>query len=237
MINANYSTNYNDVYFSAAGGLAESSLVFIEGNRLFQRLTEFDTENQGKALIIAELGFGSGLNLVALLHGLSGLAHRPFVWYSVDETWLDRSLRHELLGQFPEAGRARENLLGAIDSETTALTNGGIVHVARASGWSVEVFQGDVGNFEAILPDTVDAWILDGHSPDKNPAMWSNGVFSMMAKHSIVGHTSFATYSSAGVVKQGLRAAGFTVLRRKGFGQKRHRLEGVFTGQVVAEGC
>ena len=51
-----FSKGFDDVYFSRADGLAETRLVFIEGNGLPQRW-------QGKKqFTIAETGFGTGLS-------------------------------------------------------------------------------------------------------------------------------------------------------------------------------
>lgn len=236
MVDHNYSTDYQDVYFSTQGGLAESSLVFVEGNRLVERLTA-DPAPGGIPFLLGELGFGSGLNLVALLHALADRVHQPFVWYSVDETWLDLGARRSLLSLFPQASKAVEAFLGALGSSVVLPCTGGRLHEFSGKGWTGKVLEGDVGQLGRVLPQALDAWILDGHSPDKNPAMWSGEVFTMMAQRSKPGLTSLATYSSAGLVKRGLRSAGFSVLRRKGFGQKRHRLEGIFNGRAEEEDC
>ncbi len=53
------SRRFDDPYFSLAGGLAETDHVFLQGNRLPDRLTD--------GFRIAELGFGTGLNLMATL--------------------------------------------------------------------------------------------------------------------------------------------------------------------------
>lgn len=57
------SREYGDVYFSMVDGLAESRYVFLEQNQLptrFANLTNYQT------FTIAELGFGTGLNILAL---------------------------------------------------------------------------------------------------------------------------------------------------------------------------
>ena len=52
------SQRFDDPYFSLAGGLAETRHVFLAGNDLPQRLVP--------GFHVAELGFGTGLNLLAL---------------------------------------------------------------------------------------------------------------------------------------------------------------------------
>ncbi|MBP2280166.1 tRNA 5-methylaminomethyl-2-thiouridine biosynthesis bifunctional protein [Psychrobacter sp. PL19] len=57
------SGEFGDVYFSHADGLAESRHVFLEGNLLPERLANLAPQ---QCFTIAELGFGTGLNLLAL---------------------------------------------------------------------------------------------------------------------------------------------------------------------------
>jgi tRNA 5-methylaminomethyl-2-thiouridine biosynthesis bifunctional protein len=87
----------------------------------------------------------------------------------------------------------------------------------------------DVGDAAAALahwPEhSIDAWFFDGFSPAKNPEMWSEPVLRAAARASRPGAT-FATYTSAGWVRRGLRRAGFEVRRVPGFGRKREMLVG-----------
>ena len=54
-------SHYNDCYFSYDDGLEEALYVFIDGNGFPKRLFETDK------IAIAETGFGTGLNLIALI--------------------------------------------------------------------------------------------------------------------------------------------------------------------------
>lgn len=63
------SKQFNDVYFSNQNGLEETRYVFLNGNRLPQRFA-----NHPRPLfIVAETGFGTGLNFLALFHRLSSI--------------------------------------------------------------------------------------------------------------------------------------------------------------------
>ncbi len=55
--------------------------------------------------------------------------------------------------------------------------------------------------------------------------MWSNSVFQYM-KFLSAENATFGTFTSAGVVKRGLKKFGFEVNRVNGFGEKRHKLIG-----------
>ena len=84
------------------------------------------------------------------------------------------------------------------------------------------------------LPQTTqkaDAWFLDGFAPVKNAEMWSSDVFEHISRLS-QANTTFATFTSAGDVRRGLQAVGFSVEKRAGFGKKREMLRGEFLGPV-----
>ena len=91
-----------------------------------------------------------------------------------------------------------------------------------------------IGDVHELLPQwhspikgLIDAWFLDGFAPSKNPDMWTDALFSQMARLSKTG-TTFGTFTAAGIVKRGLAGVGFTIEKRDGFGRKRDMLTGVF---------
>jgi tRNA 5-methylaminomethyl-2-thiouridine biosynthesis bifunctional protein len=79
--------------------------------------------------------------------------------------------------------------------------------------------------------NSVDAWFLDGFSPAKNPDMWQPALFAQIAALSNTQST-FATFTSAGDVRRGLIAAGFSVQKKNGFGKKREMLTGSMVRQI-----
>lgn len=94
---------------------------------------------------------------------------------------------------------------------------------------TLDLWLGDINDLTDTLDDsmnqTVDAWFLDGFAPAKNPDMWSQHLFSAMARLARPGAT-LATFTSAGFVRRGLQEAGFTMQKTKGFGRKRDMLVG-----------
>lgn len=60
--NTPVSAQFDDVYFSNQDGLAESHYVFQEGNQLWQRWQQTSEAH----FVIAETGFGTGLNFFAV---------------------------------------------------------------------------------------------------------------------------------------------------------------------------
>lgn len=57
------SQDFGDVYFSRENGLAETQHTFLAGNRLAERLSQLKSH---EVFTIGELGFGTGLNVLAV---------------------------------------------------------------------------------------------------------------------------------------------------------------------------
>src|SRR5580692_1362147 len=101
------SRRYGDVYFSRDGGLAESRAVFLAGCGLPERW------RGRRRFTVAELGFGTGLNIAALLD-LWG-ARRPagghLSIFSVEAEPLTADEARRALGAWPELTPPAELLL------------------------------------------------------------------------------------------------------------------------------
>lgn len=211
------SAEYDDIYHSAAGGLAQSRHVFLGGNGLPARWASRD------AFTLVETGFGCGLNFLATwaawrddparcarLHFVSVERH-PFVredLRAIHRAWPElAALSQSMLERWPPLvpGFHRLNL------------DGGRV--------SLTLLFGDAPALLAQLRARADAFFLDGFAPPKNPALWSPAVFRQIRRLAADGATA-ATWSVAAVVLEGLRSAGFVCDTRAGFAGKREMLVG-----------
>lgn len=217
------STHFDDVYFSKAGGVAETEYVFLKHNHLIKRWQLLPSDSD---FCIAETGFGTGLNFLCaatawLKHNSKSRLHfLSFEKYPLTPQDLStalsafpefQNLSHELLNQYPLLTAGYHRLSLADDRILLTLV---------------------IGDVNDQLPKThahVDAWFLDGFAPAKNPDMWTNTLFKHMARLSHA-ETTFATFTAAGIVKRGLQAAGFNVTKHKGFGHKRDMLAGQYVG-------
>ena len=83
------------------------------------------------------------------------------------------------------------------------------------------------------LHTRVNAFYLDGFSPDRNPELWSPTLFAQLARLVAPG-ASVATWSANGDVRRGLQAAGFVAERGPGFGGKREMLAGRFRATLTS---
>ena len=208
------SSLYGDVYFSSVDGLAETRAVFLQGCGLPERFTADFT--------VGELGFGSGLNIAALLdlwrrEKPPGGRLRVF---SVEAHPLTRDEAARILAHWPELGEAARGLLDHWPGRARGF------HRVDLPGFDavLDLAVMDVATALEAWDGKADAWFLDGFSPALNPAMWDEAVMAAVAARSASGARA-ATFTVAGAVRRGLQAAGFEIAKRAGFGRKRERLE------------
>lgn len=200
------STRFDDPYFSLGDGLAETQHVFLAGNGLPDRLRA--------GFCVAELGFGTGLNLLAT--ALMCPADCPITYTSFEAYPMAVDDMARALALFPQTAPVAAPLLQAWAAGQRAFVVGAI---------AVQVIMGDARTTLPAWTGRADAWFLDGFSPAKNPEMWSPDIMAQVAAHTAPRGT-FATYTAAGHVRRALDAAGFDVARAAGYGRKRHMSQG-----------
>lgn len=204
------STRFDDPYFSLGGGLDETRHVFLGGNGLPARFRP--------GFHVAELGFGTGLNLLATLIAWRGAGVAGVLRYTSFEAYpMMAEDMARALAAFPEAL--------AIAAPLLAQWAAGKRHITLPD-LDAQIVIGDAGVTLDAWDGAADAWYLDGFSPAKNPELWTDDLMQGVAKHTAQGGT-FATYTAAGHVRRSLSDAGFAVERRAGFGRKRHMTAGV----------
>lgn len=222
--------HYNDCYFSYDDGLAEALYVFVDGNRVVERAAELNE------IVIGETGFGTGLNLIATIRALrdNDISDTTIEFLTVERYTLSPERIDELVERFgdqlePEYSAFRESWKSAYES----LQDGWNEFSFTVDGITAKVslFNGDVIPFLESIPASPDAWFLDGHSPDKNPDMWNETVLGLIGEKSKIDST-VATFTAAGIVKEGLRKGGYFIKRKKGFGGKRHMITGMIEEPV-----
>lgn len=217
---------FGDVYFSAQDGLAETRAVFLKGCGLPEAW------RGRKQFTVAETGFGTGLNFLALWQmwrdwrpspdaRLSFVSFEAFPLRAGDaarafSAWPElRPLAETLLARWPGPVRGVRQLRFDEDGIELILHLGDIAETLPAS------------RFQA------DAWFLDGFSPAKNSGMWRGDIYAQIAARSAPG-AQVATFTVAGDVRRGLAGAGFDVRKAEGHGRKRERLEARLPGPAPA---
>lgn len=203
------STRFDDPYFSLQDGLAETRHVFLAGNGLPERFRD--------GFRIAELGFGTGLNMLT-------------AWAEWEQSGQTAPLRFTSFEAYPMAPEAMVRALAGFaelapwrDRFLAAWGGGGTCELDTLQ---LQVIPGDARDTLPDWPGRADAWFLDGFSPAKNPELWQPELMAQVARHTAPGGTA-ATYTAAGFVRRGLAEAGFHVTRAPGYGRKRHMTQGV----------
>lgn len=208
---------YGDVYFSLAGGLAETRHVFLHHNGLPERF------ERARHFTIAETGFGTGLNFLATWQAF--VRHAPadavLHYISVEKHPLRKQDLSRALDLWPEleeyAHALRHSYPAPVPGVHRLLLSSGRIRLTLFFGEALEWF--DALDFRA------DAWFLDGFAPAANPAMWEETLLAALPSRS-AARATFATFTAAGHVRRALESAGFNVEKVRGFGHKRDMLRG-----------
>ena len=206
-----------DVYFTAGDGLAETRAVFLKGCGLPEAWTGRDE------FTIAETGFGTGLNFLALCELWQANRPHPDAWLhfvSFEGFPLTRDDAARALNIWPELKPYADRLLAAWPGPIRRVHH----EVWQDLGITLTLHLGDIHD---TLPQSrfqADAWFLDGFSPAKNEDMWAAELYGRIAARSKPGAV-IGTFTVAGAVRRGLADAGFNVAKAQGHGRKRERLE------------
>lgn len=222
------SHQFDDVYFSNQNGLEESRYVFIKQNHLLER---WQAALQPR-FVIAETGFGTGLNFLAvwqefaafrLANPQSALTQLHFISFEKFPVQLDDLIKSH--AAWPELQQYAKELqqhypLAIPECHRLVLADGMI---------TLDLWFGDIHDSLPKLAQSehglVDAWFLDGFAPSKNKDMWNDALFNHMARLTKLAGTC-ATFTAAGFVRRGLIEAGFDMKKVKGFGTKREMIAG-----------
>ena len=220
-----YSPQFEDVYHSSQGGLAQARHVFLAGNGLPAAW------RSRESFTIVETGFGLGLNFLAAWDA-----------WRADPARCTR-LHFVSVESRPLSGEDLAAALAPFDELRTLAR-------ALAAGWPpplagfhrIHFDAGRViltllfGEAREMLPQLVahaHALFLDGFAPSRNPGLWSPEVVRELARIAAPGAT-LATWTVAGGVRTALIDAGFEVEKRAGFASKREMLVGRRRGTATS---
>jgi tRNA U34 5-methylaminomethyl-2-thiouridine-forming methyltransferase MnmC len=202
-----YVPELDEHYHSVHGAAQESTIIFIKSGFDFCK---------ADPISILEVGFGTGLN--ALLTAIKSIEGKRVVNYtSIENHPLDNKIISFL--NYPEfAGEnGRE-----------------IFHLIHSSPWNTSVNICKNFNLHKIEADFTekplsgkyDLIYFDAFGPDKQPEMWTRGMFSEISavtnKKGIL-----VTYSAKGEVKRNLKECGFEVTLLPGPPGKRQMIRAV----------
>ncbi|MFR9718218.1 bifunctional tRNA (5-methylaminomethyl-2-thiouridine)(34)-methyltransferase MnmD/FAD-dependent 5-carboxymethylaminomethyl-2-thiouridine(34) oxidoreductase MnmC [Aeromonas diversa] len=231
------SSEFGDVYFSNDNGLSETRYVFLQQNQIPERFSRHDRDQ----FVIAETGFGTGLNFLASWQAFAGhiaagkAGARRLHFTSFEKFPLTRADLAKALAAWPELSAFSEHLVAQ-----WPLALPGCHRLVFDEGRvTLDLWFGDIKESLPLVPHgpegLVDAWFLDGFAPSKNPEMWTPGLFAGLARLARSTAT-LATFTCAGFVRRGLIEAGWAMQKVKGYGRKREMLAGARQGKVPSTG-
>lgn len=229
------SLQFDDVYFSNQNGLEEVHHVFLQGNQLPSRFHH----HPRPLFIVAESGFGTGLNFLMLWQAFQTYLLQRAVPSPLQRLHFISFEKYPLSAADLRAVHQQWPLLAPLAAELQQhwpLPLPGCHRLLLAQGRvTLDLWFGDINTLlpqcDNTLNNQVDAWFLDGFSPAKNPDMWTPELFHAMARFARPQAT-FATFTVAGVVRRGLQQAGFVVEKQPGCGQKRQILAGYLPSEA-----
>lgn len=214
--------DFDDLYFDARDGLAESQYVFIKGTQLPDKLRTHSH------LTIAETGFGTGLNFLAVLDLLAAFPHHQIDYISYESRPLSPQIMVASHAAFPSVASYSAALLDNLPPRWPGL------HLRHFNNGQVRLHL-YYGAAEASLAKCLfkaDIWFLDGFAPAKNPQIWSPTVLNHIGRLTRAGG-HLASFTAAGAVRAGLSAAGFSIQKHTGFGRKREMITGKKAGSAT----
>lgn len=191
------------------GALTESQHIFI--NSGFKHLS-----GALKQISILEIGLGTGLNAAltaseSLISGVETL-YTGLELYPITEKQIKDLNYSQILN--PEVAECWSRIMLAEWNSSIEINQ--TFRICKVNEDFTKWIP--VENFSLIY--------FDAFAPDDQPEMWSVEMFQKLFSSLSVGGV-LVTYSSKGIVKQALRAAGFRVERLAGPPGKRHILRAV----------
>lgn len=223
--NVPFSKQHEDYYFSLKNGLEETRDVYLTQNQLPQRWLKQESDVENKPFTIVEMGFGTGLNFLTVWQAWqrSSEPKRPLNFISIEKYPFTKEDLIRSLANWPELKSLSQELI----NQYPYLVKGSHLLSFNLGKVKLQIIFGDLNSDLETHSFIADCWFLDEFSPRKNPSMWPEALFKLMASRSH-SQTTLSSFSTAGVVRIGLAETGFEIQKNKGFAGKRDMIFGSF---------
>lgn len=219
------SKQFGQAYFSSNHALLEARHVFLNGNDLSTRLVKLaDFEY----FCIAETGFGTGLNALALWQMWQQLRpnnHSHLHLISVEKYPLTKADFIRAAKVWPELQPFAQQLL-----QQYPLPIAGCHRLDfPAERFSIDLWLGDANEVFPVIAKTkaVDAWFLNDFSFSCHPDIWQKNVLSQIIRLSDDA-TTFASRSVTDILRQSLNEHGISIACPAGFNNKDSMLKAIW---------
>ena len=204
-----------------------------EVERVFINPTNFDRLVRTNPLTtVVELGFGTGLNFCVTVERLLKLGGNNLHFLSFEQHPLSykdhERIQKTIAKEIPFYAELLDQLPPMLPGWHRRSFLNGRVSLSLYSG---EVLTG-LKEITERQKTSVDICFLDGFDPRKNPAMWTEEVFTELAKN-LSRNSQASTFSAAGHVRRKLEKIGFKVERISQLPIKRESLIANFRGKIL----
>lgn len=209
--NTLYNSKFDDIYFNTYEPLKECEYTYSSA------LDEVDKDE----IVVAEAGFGAGLNLYCTLKKFKTLNKKSLHYIAVEKYPFTKD---ELNAIYNDLG-----LDGAIYGEfldSYYIIPNSLLRINLDSNITIDIYFGDILEFLDECDFRADIWYLDGFAPSKNPQMWSEEFISNLAAYSNK-NAIIRSFSTARVVRDRLSQNGFEIYKLKGYHKKREMLKAI----------
>ena len=216
-----FSRQFGDIYH-APDGIAEVERVFVEPQRLSERFAtraprlhdRRDSASAPRSISrSSHNAISSARRTTRRLHFITvekhPIAPREFA------TLAQR--RCASVADLPASSRARIRHCWRVG---IGVTSPPVASRCRCSSATLRA-DSPTSSIDSVCP--IDAWLLDGFAPDRNPQLWRESLWRTLAQLSADG-TTVATFSAVGAVRRALADAGFAMRKIDQRPHKRHTL-------------
>lgn len=215
-----WSEYFNEACHSLSGAYDETLYNYIQGCSIPDQI------NSNKDIHVFDVGFGLGIGLLAFMNEIKKhhfLSARIFSYTSIelDEDlflWAIKENFQDLNFQKnDDFYHTQIEIFPMITLEVSIYIGDGRVTILNAQK------QGRLPRFSAIFQDAF--------SPKKNPTLWTTEWFDTLRELSDPD-VFMSTYSASVSVRKSMVKAGWKILSKKGFGQKRTMTTARLTGET-----
>ena len=214
--NTPYSLDFDDYYFNSQDGLKECEYIYTQA-------FEFKEVN---TFIIAELGFGIGVNFfLTLKRFLKSNINSKLFYISLENFYINaNNLRniYKKLNIYDDFKDLLEEFL-----KFYPIKKDGIYRFYFENAFLDLVF-GNVKDSLKELDFKANVWYLDGFAPSKNQIMFDENTIKEVARLSKI-NASIHSFSSSSFLKNNLLKFGFEIKKIQGF-KKRQMIKAYFKG-------
>ncbi|WP_448519362.1 tRNA (5-methylaminomethyl-2-thiouridine)(34)-methyltransferase MnmD [Rhodoflexus sp.] len=197
-----YRPDIGEFYHSRYGALGESRQVYVRYG-----LEEAIQRHSLRQVRVLELGFGTGLNALAVIEFLSQHPEIEVVYHTLEPLPLAEDVLAQLnyTEQLPDAVAAYFGKIHAADWETPQQILPNLQLIKSATGWQEANY--GAGSFDVIF--------YDAFAPEKQPELWEQPNFELAFRWLTKGGI-LTTYCSKSVVIRTMKAVGFQIEKLSG---------------------